>query len=103
MAGGERGEAQRAEVERLAEGHFEDAVVAAEAMLIEAGRGGRGEGELVAGDVVGVGVGDEGARLAAADVDRERGGGEEQAVVEVEHGGRDDEGQGRELGVGRYE
>ena len=58
-----------AEFERLAEGHFEDAVVAAEAMLIEPGGGGRGERELVAGDVVGVGVGDEGARLTTADVD----------------------------------
>jgi hypothetical protein len=33
-------------------------------------------------------VGDEGAGLAAADVDSELGAGEEQAVVEVVHGGK---------------
>ena len=58
---------------------------------------GRGEGEFVAGDVVGVGVGDEGARLATADVDGELGAGQEEAVVVVEHRkeGTGDGGQGR--------
>lgn len=85
MAGGERGEANAAEFDRLAEGHFEDAVVTAEAMLIEPRGGGSGEGEFVAGDVVRVGVGDEGARLTTADVDAQGGAGQEQAVVVVEH------------------
>jgi hypothetical protein len=56
VAGGKRGEADAAEFERLAEGHLEDAVVTAEAMLVEPRSGRRGERELVAGDVVGVGV-----------------------------------------------
>ena len=85
MAGGERGEPQRAEFDRLAELHFAHPMARAEAMLVEAGGGGRGERELVSGDVVGVGVGDEGAGLATADVDRELGAGQEEAVVVMEH------------------
>jgi hypothetical protein len=49
----------------------------AEAMLVDPGGGRGGEGQLVAGDVVGVGVGDERAGLATADVDPELGAGQE--------------------------
>ena len=57
-------------------------------MPVEPGRGGGGQGQLVAGDVVGVGVGDERPRLPTPDVDRQAGASQEQAVVVVEHGER---------------
>ena len=57
-------------------------------MAIEAGGAGRGESELVTGDVIGMRVRDEAARLAAADVDGQLSGGDEEAGVVVEHAER---------------
>lgn len=77
MARGQGGQAQGAEFDWHAELHFLDAMVRTKAMVVERGGGRCGERELMAGDVVGVGVRDERARLTATDVDGEAAFGQE--------------------------
>jgi hypothetical protein len=58
-------------------------------MTVKPGRGRRGQGQLVAGDVIGVRVRNEATRLAATDVDAELSAGQEESGVVVEHAGQD--------------
>jgi hypothetical protein len=58
-------------------------------MTVQPGRDGRGQRQLVSGDVIGVCVRDEATRLTAADVDAELSAGQEESGVVVEHAGQD--------------
>ena len=69
MPGGQRGQLQAAEFDRLAILHLQHAMPRPKPMSIKTGRARRGQGQFVPGDVIGVRVRNETARLTTADID----------------------------------